>query len=101
MDLVQLAPDRVKCCSMLTPARLVSPVVAPCLINGLVPSIPVPRFSPPIRSSSIPNFFLNTFPPPRYWSSYFSYTLRLTAENLIEFSGGIHPIDVANPNSVF
>jgi hypothetical protein len=95
MDLVQLAPDRVKCWRTLTPSVL-SPAVEPCLLNGL-PSIPIPRFSPPIRCSSILNFFLNTFPLSRSWSSYFSYTLKLTAENLIEFSGTIHPIDMANP----
>jgi hypothetical protein len=37
----------------------------------------------------------NTFPPSRSWSSPSSYNLRLTVQNLFDFS--IHPFYVSNP----
>jgi hypothetical protein len=43
------------------------------------------------------NICPNTLPPSRSWPSCCSYTLRLTVENLLDFSGTILLIYVATP----
>jgi len=66
------------------------------LLNDLI-FIPIPRCFPPIRNSSLLNICPNALLKPRPCFSSCPYTLRLTADNLLQLSGGIYPINVANP----
>jgi hypothetical protein len=69
----------------------------PSLLNGFLPFIPIPRCFPQIRNASLLNICPNTVPLSRPWPSFSSYSCRSNVENLLGFSGIIHPNNVTNP----
>ena len=67
------------------------------LLNGLLPFFPIPSNFSPLLNPSLVNIWPKTLPPSVSWSSSYPYTPRLSAENLLDCSGTIHPTDLTSP----